>query len=106
MPATTTDTAAEPKPALRRTTSEQIDQTKPAYRVVRKCGGLAAFCRDFDFKPSTVHSWMVRGIIPSRQRDFPGVGRVSVQAWIIHRAKQLELDLEPADFIEREIVAQ
>lgn len=98
---TTSEEATEAQ--LRRTTSDRIDQRKPAYLIVRKCGGLAAFCRDFGFKTSTVHSWLLRGLVPSRQREFPEVGRVSIQAWIIHRANELGIDLEAADFIEQDI---
>lgn len=91
-------------PQLRRTTSERIDQSKPAYLIVRKCGGLAAFCRWYGFKTSTVHSWLLSGLIPSRQRDFPEIGRASIQAWILHRSKQLGHEVEPGDFIEHEVV--
>jgi hypothetical protein len=96
----------------RRTTSENIDQSCPAFRVVQKGGGLSRFAADFDFPVSTVHSWMVKrngrgmsGLIPARTRFCEDLERtISYQAWIIHRGKQLEPPVEfvPEDFVETE----
>lgn len=87
----------------RRTTSDNIDQTKPAYLIIQKGGGLSAFCRDYDFPTSTVHSWMLSGLIPSRTRDTPE-GRISYQAWIMRRSEELGHGIAPEDFIEAAIV--
>jgi hypothetical protein len=96
----------------RKTTSELIDQTSPAFRVVQKGGGLTKFCEDFDFPTSTVHSWLTKrngrgrsGLIPSRTRFVAELGRdMSYQSWIIHRARQLDPPIEytAEDFVESE----
>lgn len=105
MTAATQIAESEERKPPRRTTSDRIDQSSPAYRVVKKAGGLAQFCRDFDFKTSTVHSWLLRGLIPSRTRHDPTIGRtVSYQAYIIHRGRELDppVDYLPEDFVEGE----
>jgi hypothetical protein len=90
----------------RKTTSERINPSSPAYRIVHdKGGGLSKFCQDFDFPTSTVQSWLERGLIPSRTRFVEDLARtVSYQAYIMHRGKQLEPPVEyvPEDFIETE----
>lgn len=84
----------------RRIISEQIDQTKPAAIIVNKGGGLTAFATAYDYPPSTVQSWLVRGFIPSRIRETPN-GEMSHHAWILHRSKELRHGIKPEDFIEK-----
>jgi hypothetical protein len=89
----------------RRVTSERIDQSKPAFKVIDKFGGLTRFCEENDFQPSTVHSWLVSGLIPTRKRSHPERGEISYQAWILGNAQRLGIALEPSDFIETPIAA-
>lgn len=99
----------------RKTTSDLIDQTSPAFRVVQKGGGLSKFADDFDFPTSTVHSWLTKrngrggsGLIPARTRYCAALGRqLSYQAWIMYRGRQLEPPIEfvPEDFVESEVPA-
>lgn len=101
--------ADEKERKQRRTTSELIDQSSPAFRIVQKGGGLSKFARDFDFPVSTVQGWIGgrkerggSGLIPSRTRFVPEVGReVSYQEWIMLRGRQLDppIDFAPEDFV-------
>ena len=82
--------------------SERIDQTTPAFRVVEACGGLTAFCRDFDYGTSTVYGWLEGGFVPARPRQTPH-GQLSHPAWILVRSRELGIKprLTPAYFIEK-----
>jgi len=89
-------------------TSEKIDQTKPAFRVVDMFGGLTKFCDATGFAPGTVHGWLVNGLIPSRKRKFddaPELGEVSYQAYILHIADRERIPLDAAHFIEQPLAA-
>lgn len=89
----------------RRITSENIDETKPAAIIIAKAGGLTNFCRDYDFATSTVHSWMLNGLIPTRKRIVPALGEVSYHAWILHRSAELGHGITAGDFIEKPVEA-
>lgn len=91
---------AAPTRKQRRIISENIDQTKPASVVVNKAGGLTNFSRDYDFPPSTVHSWMKSGFIPTKRRTEPELGEISYHAWILHRSAELGHGITAGDFIE------
>lgn len=96
----------EPKPKgerkQREITSERIDQSKPASIVVTKAGGLTSFAREYDFPTSTVHSWMLAGLIPSRKRPHPETGEdISYQAYILLVSEKLGHGITAEDFIER-----
>lgn len=84
----------------RKITSERIDQTKPAFMVVNAFGGLTRFCEITGFAPSTVHSWLVNGLIPSRYLDDSDLGRISYQAWILVCAERNKVKMAPAIFVE------
>lgn len=75
--------------AKRATTSERIDQKQPAYVVIMdKWGGLAAFCRDTGWPTSTVHDWLVKGLIPADR-----------QARVLELAAEHRKKIKPADFV-------
>lgn len=82
-------------------TSEHIDETLPAPRIVAKCGGLTAFCRMMGFPTSTVHRQMKNGFFPNRLHP----SGMSIQAYIIERAREHGITITPADFIEGEVAA-
>jgi hypothetical protein len=84
----------------REITNERIDQTKPAFIVIDKAGGLTSFCRDYDYKTSTVYGWLESGFIPTRPRPTVA-GEMSHQAWILHRSRELKHGVKPTDFIEQ-----
>jgi hypothetical protein len=86
---------------MRRLTCDKIDETKPAALIVAKFGGLSRFCSICGFGVSSVHGWMVRGLIPSR---FTSEGH-SYQAHILAKAHELGIELGPEDFIETTAVA-
>ena len=80
-------------------TSERIDQTKPAHLVVNvRFGGLTRFSNLTGFAPSTVHSWLVRGIIPNRMHEESGL---SYHGYIIKVANDEAVELSADDFIEQ-----
>lgn len=85
----------------REITNESIDQTKPAFKIIDRCGGLTKFCEDFDYSTSTVYGWLVSGFIPTRLRPTPD-GQLSHPAWIMRRAQELKLrpPVKAADFLE------
>ena len=70
------------------TTSDRIDQTQPAFIVVDKWGGLADFCRDTGWPTSTVHDWLVKGLIPADR-----------QARVLELARELRKPVKPLDFV-------
>jgi len=70
------------------TITDRIDQTAPAYIVVDKWGGLAEFCRDTGWPTSTVHDWLVKGLIPADR-----------QARVLELAAELRKKIKPADFV-------
>jgi hypothetical protein len=84
----------------RKITNEQIDQNKPAFLIIDRCGGLTKFCEDFSYSASTVYGWLESGLIPAKMRQTPK-GELSHQAWILVRARELGVVIEPMDFIER-----
>ena len=77
------------------TTSDRVDQSKPAFRIVDRAGGLTRFCELFDFPPSTVHHWLTIGMIPARKREGQ-----SYAAYIIAKGREHGIDYTPADFVE------
>ena len=70
--------------------SDKIDGDAPAARVIDKVGGLSAFCKHFVWATSTVHDWLVKGLIP--QAHWP---------MILQTAKHLGLDLVALDFVDQ-----
>lgn len=70
------------------TTSDRIDQAAPAYVVVDKFGGLAEFCRITGWPSSTVHDWLVKGLIPADR-----------QARVLELARDHRKPVKPADFV-------
>lgn len=70
--------------------SDRIDPGAPAARVIDKFGGLSAFCKHFTWATSTVHDWLVKGLIP--QAHWP---------MILQTAKQLEIELDAMDFVDQ-----
>jgi hypothetical protein len=66
------------------TTSDRIDKAQPAYIVVDKFGGLAKFCQVTGWPTSTVHDWLVKGLIPAdrqaRTLELAALHRVRVKA--------------------------
>lgn len=91
-------------PQPRKSWSVKIDATAPATRVVNKFGGLSAFCEATGFATSTVHSWQVRGLVPSRMMDT-AEGRMSYQAWIMRCGKERGVEIDATDFIEQTAAA-
>jgi hypothetical protein len=89
----------------RKITSERVDQTKPAFKVVDAFGGLTRFCEENDFALSTVHSWLANGLIPSRKREHPELGEISYQAWILANAERLGIEMAPSIFVEQPPIA-
>lgn len=79
----------------RAVTSTRVDRTKPANQVVDKFGGLTRFCEICDWQLSTVHAWLVRGLIPTRVRHG-----ISYQAYIIGKGREHGIEILPSDFIE------
>lgn len=93
----------EPKPRKpRMITSEHIDETKPAPRIVAKAGGLTAFCNMCNFPTSTVHRQMKNGFFPNRVHKPSGL---SIQAYIIRCLREHGIEIDAADFIESEVQA-
>jgi hypothetical protein len=68
--------------------SEKVDTTAPAYVVVDKFGGLAEFCRITGWPSSTVHDWLVKGLIPADR-----------QARVLELARDHRKAVKPADFV-------
>jgi hypothetical protein len=80
-------------------TSDRVLAERPAARIVEKFGGLSRFCELCDFPISTVHSWLIRsGSIPMKYR-----GEISYQAWIMQKAAEHEIELEPSDFLDLDL---
>jgi hypothetical protein len=93
---------ADAKPRKqRRTISKHIDETKPAPRIVHKAGGLTRFCEITGFKTSTVHTQMRNGFFPNPLHEDSGL---SLQAFIITRLREHGIEIDPAEFIEQEVV--
>jgi len=93
----------EAKPRKQRiTTSQFIDQTKPAPKIVKKFGGLSRFCAVMGMPTSTVHRQMKRGFFPNRLHEESGL---SLQAYIISKGREHGVEIDPAEFIETEVQA-
>lgn len=79
----------QPRPRKRLpTTSDRIDKEAPAYVVVDKFGGLAEFCRITGWPTSTVHDWLVKGLIPADR-----------QARTLELSKEHRKPVKPTDFV-------
>lgn len=76
------------QPRKRPTTSPRIDQSQPAYVVVEKFGGLASFCEVTGWPTSTVHDWLVKGLIPADR-----------QARVLELAQERRVRVKPVDFV-------
>ncbi len=76
-------------PRQRAITSDRVDQNAPAYVViVTKWGGLSSFCTDTGWPSSTVHDWLVKGLIPADR-----------QARVLELARDLRKPVKPVDFV-------
>lgn len=62
---------------------------EPASSVIEKFGGQSALARLIGKRPSTVQHWATVGIIPAKW-----------QPQLLRIARQQEIDLDPADFVE------
>jgi len=82
--------------------SEHIDQTKPAYLVVDRFGGLSEFCRLTGYATSTVHGWMKSGLVPARIHEPSGM---SHQAYILACANDNNIEMDASIFIEQPVAA-
>jgi hypothetical protein len=81
-------------------TCKGIDPTKPAHLVIHdRFFGLSNFCRLTGYPHGTVHRWMRKGFIP------PLWQRQSVHPHILAVAAKAEIELSPADFVERQVPA-
>lgn len=76
-------------------TSDKVDPTKPASIVIDKFGGLTRFCEITGYATSTAHGWTVSGYIPPHRRG------ASTHAFILAKAKQNGVKLDPADFVDK-----
>jgi hypothetical protein len=65
-----------------------IDPDAPASVVVRKFGGLARFCQLTGFATSTVHDWMVKGLIPAARQEH-----------VLAVAAEHRIKVKPAEFV-------
>jgi hypothetical protein len=102
----------KPRAQAARTTSDLIDQTSPAFRVVQKGGGLSKFAADFDFPTSTVHSWLTkrngRGGAASSRPDplLRGAGPHDQLSGVDHviaaASSSRPIEYVPEDFVETE----
>lgn len=71
-----------------------VDETKPAFKIAHKFGGVNAFARALDKAPSTCHRWLVSGLIPAKH-----------QRLVMDRAKELKIKLHPSEFIPDSLAA-
>ena len=62
----------------------------PAQRVLAKFGGIAPAARALGLPQSTVQGWRISGYIPGYR-----------QSNVLAKAKELGLDVTPADFFDR-----
>lgn len=80
----------------RATTSERIDPNKPAAIVInQRFNGLTHFCGLTGYPTSTAHWWLTQGYIPAQRKGE------SVHAHIMGVASTNQIEMEPADFVER-----
>ena len=80
----------------RTTTSERIDPNKPAAIVINgRFNGLTHFCKLTGYPTSTAHWWLTQGYIPAARKGE------SVHAHILSIAQNNQIEMEPADFVER-----
>lgn len=82
----------DPKSRPRRW-SRNLDEKSPAVIVIDKFGGLTAFCKWTDFSPSTVHGWMVKGLIPQEY-----------WRWILDCAARAKVRVTYKDFIDKRVI--
>lgn len=76
------DDSAEPE------RESPVDESKPAFKIAQKFGGVNAFARALDKAPSTCHRWLVSGLIPAKH-----------QRLVMDAAKANRIRLSPAEFI-------
>ena len=74
-----------------------IDPAKPAAIIINtKFGGVARFSELTGFAMSSARDWLKNGYIPPRRRDGG-----PCQTHIMQVAKANQIQMEPADFVER-----
>lgn len=82
----------------RKTISANVDASKPAALIINvRFNGLTHFCGLTGYKTSTAHGWLTSGYIPARSN-----GR-SNHAHILEVATANDIEMEPADFVERPV---
>lgn len=80
----------------RRTISPNVDPNKPAAVVInQRFRGLTNFCNLTKYPTSTAHGWLVSGYIPAHRKG------VSIHSHIQSVAAENEIELDPADFVEK-----
>ncbi len=90
----------EPQPRKqRRTTSPHIDESKPAFLVVTKAGGLSRFSEITGLPTSTVHRHMKNGFFPNPRHEESGL---SLHGWIIQSCREQGVEINPAELIEQD----
>ncbi len=67
---------------------DRIDRNKPAARIAEKFGGLVKLSEALGKNPSTVHRWLVGGLIPSKH-----------QAAVLDAARRAKVKVRAEDFI-------
>ncbi len=72
--------------------SDRVDPDAPAARVIDKFGGLSKFCQASGINTSTVHDWLVKGLIP--QVRWPA---------IMGLARELDIELSQTDFLDQRV---
>lgn len=76
---------------------ERFDPAKPAAIVINdRFGGLGKFCRLTGVAMRSARDWLVKGYIPPLRRDGG-----PCQTHILQVAKANQIQMDPADFVER-----